>query len=73
MYEINFDLFGNRVDDRCHRNIRPLPKCFLMELKFADKDKAEIFGAKDNSERQVSLRRIFPFRRWFILDLGGNS
>jgi hypothetical protein len=34
-----------------------------MELKFADKDKAEIFGAKDNSERQVSLRRIFPFRR----------
>jgi hypothetical protein len=29
-----------------------------MELKFIDKDKSEIFGAKDNSERRVNLRNF---------------
>ncbi len=32
-----------------------------MELKFVDKDKVEIFGAKDNPERQVNRRKDFAF------------
>lgn len=55
MILFSFFLLWNRINDRCTRSIRPIPKCFLMELKFIDKDKPEIFGAKDNSERQVSL------------------
>ena len=48
------DVFENSVTDRCHVYIKPLPKYFLIELKFPDKDKVEIFGAKDDLERKVS-------------------
>lgn len=59
-----------RINDRCQKNIRPLPKFFLMELKFVDKDKVEIFGAKDNSERQVSRRMDRVFSKMICFRLG---
>ncbi len=43
-----------------------------MELKFSDKDKSEIFGAKDNSERRVNLRNFSRLLRRFLSDLGRN-
>jgi hypothetical protein len=47
--------------DRCNKLIEPEPKCYLFELKFNDKDKTEIFGAKDNQERMVILERTSIF------------
>ena len=37
------------------KDIKPIPKCFLIELKF--NDKVEIFGAKDNLERKVGRKK----------------
>ena len=43
-----------------------------MEFKFAEKEKVEIFGAKDHAERQVSSFKEFHvslFSTWSSLDL----
>jgi len=44
-----------------------------MALIFIDKDKPEIFGAKDDPERKVNFKKEFlGFKRKFRLDLGEN-
>ncbi|CAF4719903.1 unnamed protein product [Rotaria sp. Silwood1] len=53
-----------QIYDRCNRIIEPAPKYFLFELKFINQEnQTEIFGAKDNFERQIwvrILKNIFP-------------
>jgi hypothetical protein len=46
-----------------------------MELIFIDKDKPEIFGAKDDPERKVNIKNkkeFLFFKRKSRLDLGEN-
>ncbi|CAF1236870.1 unnamed protein product [Adineta steineri] len=46
------------INNRCNKTITPIPKCFLFELKFIDKENAEIFGAKDDPTRTIWVNML---------------